>query len=113
DCARTFARKGFATVVREGINVGLGFTASVNIELQPGGVSDTVTVSGAPLIDVASTGVTVRFDSEKLASLPGARDIFAVLSHTPGVAMSKMDVGGSSGLTLNEYTAYGLRSTTC
>ena len=112
DYSITFALKGFATVVREGINVGLGFTASANIELPLGGISDTVTVSDAPLIDVASTGITVRFDSEKLASLPGARDIFAVLSHTPGVAMSKMDVGGSSGLTLNEYTAYGLRATT-
>ena len=112
DYSLTFTLKGFATVVRDGINVGLGFTASVNIELQPGGVSDTVTVSGAPLIDLASTGVTVRFDSEKLASLPGARDIFSVLSLTPGVAMAKMDVGGSSALTLQEYTTYGLRATT-
>src|SRR4030095_2544393 len=112
DYSLTFALKGFATVLREGINVGLGFTASVNIELQPGNVSDKVTVAGAPLIDQASTGVTVRFDSEKLASLPGARDIFAVLSLTPGVAMAKMDVGGSSALTLQEYTTYGLRATT-
>ena len=80
DYSLTFALKGFATVVRDGINVGLGFTASVNVELQPGGVTDSVIVSGAPLIDLASTEVAVHFDSEKLASLPGARDIFAVLS---------------------------------
>jgi hypothetical protein len=112
DYTLTFELAGFATIVRKGIDVGLGFIASVNVELLPSGVTESVSVTGAPLIDLASTDITVRFDSGKLASLPGARDIFAVLSHTPGVAMAKMDVGGSGGLTLNEYTAYGLRSTT-
>jgi hypothetical protein len=102
----------FATTVREGIEVALGFTASVNVELLPGGVNDTVTVRGTPLIDLASIDVTAHFDSEKLASLPGARDTFAVLANTPGVAMAKMDVGGNGALTLQEYTAYGLRAIT-
>ena len=56
--------------------------------------------------------VTTHFDSDKLASLPGARDFFAIVANTPGVALSKMDVGGNGALTLQEYTAYGLRATT-
>ena len=56
--------------------------------------------------------VTTHFDSEKLATLPGARDFFAIAANTPGVALSKMDVGGNGALSLQEYTAYGLRATT-
>jgi hypothetical protein len=109
----TFELPGFSTVVREGIHVGLGFTATVNAEVVPGTVTDSVTVSGAsPVVDVVSTAVTTHFDAGKLASLPGARDIFTVLANTPAVAMSRMDVGGNLALVLSEYTAYGLRATT-
>jgi hypothetical protein len=112
DYTVTFVRAGFATIVREGIHVSLGFSASVDAELRPAGVVDTVVVSGAPVIDLASTDVTTHFDSAKLAALPGARDIFAVLSNTPGVAMARMDVGGNGALAMQEYTAYGLRAIT-
>ena len=80
--------------------------------MTPGALTDSVIVSGSPVVDLSSTAVTTHFDSEKLASLPGARDIFAILANTPGVAMTKMDVGGNGGLSLQEYTAYGLRATT-
>lgn len=107
----TFELLGFATVIHSGIHVGLGFTATVNAEIRPGTISDLVTVSGAaPVVDVASTANTTHFDSQTLATLPGARDIFAILANTPGVAMAKMDVGGNSGLSLQDYTAYGLRA---
>ena len=113
DHTLTFQLSGFGTIVREGIHVGLGFTATVNVELSPATVDDSVTVSGAaPVVDVSSTAVTTHFDSDKLASLPGARDFFAIAANTPGVALSKMDVGGNGALTLQEYTAYGLRATT-
>ena len=113
DHTLTFQLSGFRTIVREGIHVGLGFTATVSVELRPGPVDDSVTVSGAaPVVDVSSTAVTTHFDSDKLASLPGARDFFAILANTPGVALSKMDVGGNAALSLQEYTAYGLRATT-
>lgn len=113
DHTLTFELAGFGPVVREGIQVGLGFTATVNVEMSAGSLSDSVTVLGAsPVVDRSSTEVTTHFDKETLAILPGARDIFAVLSHTPGVAMAKMDVGGNGALTIQEYTAYGLRATT-
>src|SRR5687767_8212141 len=44
----TFERAGFTTVIQAGINVGLGFTATVNATLSPGTIGDRVTVSGAP-----------------------------------------------------------------
>jgi len=112
DYSLTFELTGFRTVIRNGIRVSLAFTATVNTELSPGPVSESVTVAGSPLVDLASTAVTTPFDSQKLADLPGARDIFAILSNTPGVAMTKVDVGGNLALTLQDYTAYGLRAIT-
>src|SRR5262245_44217058 len=113
DYRLTFELSGFGSVAREGINVSLGFTATVNVEMSPGTVAENVTVSGAsPVVDLTATEVTTHFDSEKLASLPGARDFWAVVANTPGVAMAKMDVGGSGALNQQEYTAYGLRATT-
>jgi len=77
---------GFGPVTRSGIRVALGFTATVNIEMTPGAIAETVTVSGAsPVVDLQSTNVTTHFDAEKLASLPGARDYWAVLAQAPAV----------------------------
>jgi len=35
------------TIVREAVHVGIGFTATVTVEMRPGTLSDSVTVSGA------------------------------------------------------------------
>src|SRR2546429_670457 len=49
---------GFKTLVREGIQMSAGFTATINVSLEVGAVSETVTVEGqTPLIDVQSASV--------------------------------------------------------
>jgi hypothetical protein len=107
----TFELSGFGPVTRAAINVALGFTATVNTEMTPGSISETITVSGAsPVVDLQSTNVTTHFDADKLASLPGARDFWAVLAQAPAVSIGRMDVGGSGALTQQPYTAYGLTS---
>src|SRR5215471_12209021 len=94
DYKLTFELTGFGTVTRDGIHVSLGFTATVNVEMNPGAVAETVTVSGAsPVVDLQSTNVTTHFDAERLASLPGARDYWAVLAQAPAVSIGRMDVG--------------------
>jgi Carboxypeptidase regulatory-like domain len=106
-----FELSGFGTVIREGIRVGVGFTATVNTELSPATVAESVTVSGqSPVVDVISNQMTTRYDTGLLASLPGARDYWAVLAQTPAVSMGRVDVGGSGALTQQPYTAYGLAS---
>ena len=42
----TYELTGFGTVVREGVQVGLGFTATVNIEMRVASLQETVTVTG-------------------------------------------------------------------
>ncbi|HWW82533.1 MAG TPA: hypothetical protein VNZ26_02960, partial [Vicinamibacterales bacterium] len=106
-----FELGGFGNIVRDGVHVSLGFTATVNVEMNPANVTENVTVSGAsPVVDLQATNVTTHFDAEKLASLPGSRDFWGVLAQAPAVAMSRVDVGGSGALTQQVYTAYGLSS---
>src|SRR6185295_14382274 len=69
----TYELTGFATVKREGIRVGLGFTATVNAELKVASLTESVTVSGqSPVVDITSTKTSTNFDAKELAALPSA-----------------------------------------
>ena len=105
----TFELAGFASVKRTDIQVGAGFTATLNISLNVAGLEEAVTVSGAsPVVDTQSTTVTTSFDAAKLAALPnGSNDPWAMLAETPAVKMSRIDVGGSTSGTQTTFTAYG------
>src|SRR5262245_45983346 len=51
----TFTLEGFSTIKREGIELSAGFAANVEVELRPGGISETITVTGAsPIVDVTN-----------------------------------------------------------
>ncbi len=98
---------GFGTVNREGVNVGLGFTATLNIELGVASLQETVTVSGeSPVVDVTSTTTASNFGEERLAALPNARDFWAVLAASPAIVVTRIDVGGSAAGTQTGYAAY-------
>lgn len=113
DYTLTFELAGFRTVARGGIHVGVGFTATVNTEMSPGNVAETVTVTGAsPVVDTSTTNIVTRFEAEKLASLPGGRDFWAVVAQVPAVKMDRVDVGGNNALTQQSFTSYGLASST-
>ena len=76
---------GFANVVREGIRVTLGFTATLNVTMQVSGLQETVTVTGAsPVVDVSSTKTSTNYDFKELASIPSARDMWAILCGVAG-----------------------------
>src|SRR5687768_16045256 len=94
----TYELPGFATVVREGIRVTLGFTATLNVSMQVSSLQETVTVTGdSPVVDVTATKTSTNYDFRELASIPSARDMWAILAESPGVTMTRIDVGGSAG----------------
>jgi hypothetical protein len=105
----TFELGGFATVRRTDIQVGAGFTATLNMTMNVASLEEAVTVSGAsPVVDTQSTTVTTSFDAAKLAALPnGSNDPWAMLAETPAVKMSRIDVGGSTSGTQTTFTTYG------
>jgi hypothetical protein len=109
DYTLTFELVGFGTVIREGIRIGAAFTATVNTELKPGGVQETVTVSGvSPVVDTQSAAITTRLEASAIEALGGSRDFWSVMATLPAVSMRQMDVGGSGVLRQQPYTAYGL-----
>jgi hypothetical protein len=106
--AVTFELPGFTTLKHEGIEIRLGFTASLNVELKVASLQETVTVTGeSPVIDTSTTRVQQNFKLEQLQSLPNARDMWALLAVTPSVQMARIDVGGNRAGTQTGYTAYG------
>ncbi len=107
----TYELTGFDTVVREGIRVGLGFTATVNAELRVAKLNETVTVSGqSPVVDVTTTKTSTNFDAQQLASLPNARDFWSILAAAPAIQMQRIDVGGSAAGTQTGYSTYDTKS---
>ena len=104
----TYELPGFAVVRREAIRVGLGFTATVNIEMGMASLQESVTVTGeSPVVDTAATAVTTNFGEEQLANLPSARDLWSILAQAPAVSLTRIDVGGSAAGTQTGYFAYG------
>jgi len=104
-----FEITGFGTITRTGIEIAVGFTATVNAEMNLAGVAENVTVSGAsPIIDVTSTKVTTEYNAEKLENLPGSRDYASVTSFLPGVSQSRPSVGGTGSVTYQRSQRYGI-----
>src|SRR2546426_3502442 len=109
DYTVVFTLDGFAPLTRKEIRVDLGFTATLNVQMSVSAVEENVTVTGAsPVVDAASTKITTTFDAPLLASLPsGSRDYWALLSETPALKLTRIDVGGSSSGSQSNYYAYG------
>jgi hypothetical protein len=99
---------GFNSVNREGVQIALGFTANINIELGLATLQETVTVTGeSPVIDTSATRVVQNFKLQELQSIPNGRDMWSLLAVTPAVQMSRIDVGGNRAGTQTGYQAYG------
>lgn len=99
---------GFTTVRRRDIVVGLGFAATINVQMTLATLTETVTVTGSsPVVDVTSTTSTFNVTAQMLETLPNARDIWSVMGQSPGVRVSSMDVGGSRAGTQTGFEAFG------
>src|SRR5438094_8760264 len=70
----TFTLAGFSTLKREGVEMSGAGVISINADMKVGGVSETVTVTGAtPVVDVQSTTRAVTLDNEAMRNLPAVR----------------------------------------
>src|SRR4051812_49793911 len=82
----TFSLTGFATVKREGIELGGSFTAAVNADMKVGGVAETVVVTGeAPTVDVTSTRNQTVLSSQTVADIPSSRNYSAFTHLIPAI----------------------------
>ena len=102
----TFSLPGFATVIREGIELTSDFTATLNIDQKVGALEETLTVTGeSPIVDTQSITQRVVMTSEVRDALPTGRNIQAVGIMIPGTTLAvggggalSRDVGGSGNL---------------
>jgi hypothetical protein len=82
----TFTLPGFATVMREGIELSGSATLRIPIEMRVGNVQETITVTGAtPVVDVQSTRREAVIGGEVIAALPGTRSIGSLITMVPGL----------------------------
>ena len=96
----TFTLPGFATVLREGIELTGNFIASVDGELRVGGIEETITVTGeSPTVDVQSTTRQMVMDQELLAQIPSGQSVATVTMLLASVTTtsSGADLSGTDG----------------
>lgn len=106
--AVTFSLAGFTSVKREGIELAASFTAPLNVELRVGDLQETITVTGeSPIVDVQNVVRQNVMTRQMLDALPTGRNIQAIAVTTPGVTISRPDVGGSEGMQHTFNTVHG------
>src|SRR2546421_1724769 len=89
----TFTLSGFSTLKREGVEMSGTGVITINADLKVGGVSETITVTGAtPVVDVASTKTAVTLDNETMRNLPSVRSYSYVLTAVPRILSDITDV---------------------
>ena len=93
---------GFATVNRTGLTLLVGQTATIDLQMAPASVQESVTVTGeAPLIDVRSSTVGANLDSKQLSEIPlSGRNWVDLVMLAPG---SRANEVGTNGKRLPVY----------
>jgi hypothetical protein len=105
----TFSLSGFGTLKREGIEMTAAFTATVNAELRPGTLEESITVTGAsPLVDVQNTIQQTAITADNIEALPAGRQFQGLALFVPGVTRTGgQDVGGSAGDNFSTLAIHG------
>lgn len=96
--------KGFKVVERAGIAVGVGQDIRVDLSLQPGDQTQTVTVTGeAPQVNTTNAQLGGTIENQAVADLPvSGRTYTGLLSYKPGLV-------ARPGVTANAYMSNGGR----
>jgi len=107
----TFSLTGFTTSRREGVEISPGFTASIDSEMRPGNVKETVEVTGeSPVVDVQSAAQRRAVTDTQFKELPSGGSWIQMAALTSAVRASNQDVGGVLGdQTGAQVSAHGSR----
>src|ERR1044071_2531452 len=79
---------GFKAASVEGLEVNVGRASTISIKLEPGQVSEVVTVSGAAATDLSSTAVGQNLAHTLFQNVPVQRSVTSLFYLAPGVADS-------------------------
>jgi len=89
--------KGFKTYDRQGLDIGVGQEAKIDITMQTGEQNQTVTVTEAiPLVETTSATLTGNIETQKIADLPlNGRNFVNLLTLRPGFVNQPGGGGGN------------------
>jgi hypothetical protein len=105
--ALEFSLPGFGTVKRE-IELQSNFTATVNVEMSVGTMTDTVEVTAeSPVVDVQTTMKAQVLSRDVLDMVPNAHTIQSVGQLIVGVSLTAPDVGGSQAMQQTYFNVHG------
>ncbi len=86
---------GFRTMTFHQVELSAGQLIEVNATLSPGGVEETVTVTGeTPLVDIKSSQTMITMDTNIVDNIPLGRNASSLIKSMPGVQRESM--GGIS-----------------
>jgi hypothetical protein len=103
-----FELQGFRGVTREDIRISAAFVATVNVKLEVGSVSESITVTGeSPTVDTKSNVQQTVMNQEILEGVPTGRDPWSLAKLIPGVQVGTYDVGGTQSMQQSALTAHG------
>src|SRR4029077_17147823 len=105
----TVSLPGFATIVRDAIEVTGSATLTIPFDLKVGAVQETVTVTGAsPVVDVQNTRRETVISSAVIESLPATRAYGSLLNAMPGVTVDNNGLAATPTMTF--FSAHGGRT---
>jgi hypothetical protein len=103
-----FVLAGFNVVVREGITIVAGFTATIDADLRIGTLEESITVAGqTPMVDVQSAVQQQVLTHDLLDAVPTGRNIWGTGATLNGVTLSAPDVGGTAGMQQTYMAVHG------
>jgi hypothetical protein len=103
-----FELQGFKGILREGIIVNAAFVATINVKLEVGSVSESITVTGeSPTVDTKSNVQQTVMNQEILEGVPTGRDPWSLAKLIPGVQVATYDVGGTQSMQQSSMSAHG------
>ena len=105
----TAALAGFATLVRDGINLAVGQTVNLDLTLKVSNVQEEVVVTGAaPLVETSRAEGADRIDDAAVRGLPNnGRNFLDLTKLTPGVSIvqgpdgDELTINGQKGIANN------------
>ncbi len=105
----TAALEGFATLVRDGLNLGVGQTISLRLSMQVAATGEEILVtSEAPLIETSRTEGQIRIGDADIEGLPNnGRNFLEFSKLTPGVTIvqgpdgEELSINGQKGINNN------------
>lgn len=108
DYSVKFELQGFKGVERTDIRINAGFIATVNVKLEVGSLTETITVTGeSPTVDVRSNVQQTVMSQEILEGIPTGRDPWSLAKLIPGVQVATYDVGGTQSMQQSSMSAHG------